>query len=60
MYSKKEIISMIARQFNTKQTVLDHIIERMIVLSDEIIVSEFTKSCGAKLQKIGSQFAISF
>jgi hypothetical protein len=60
MYTKKEVIEMIARQYDQKQSVIDYIINKMVCMSDELIEDQFTKSCGSKLQKIGSQFVIKF
>ncbi|HEY0088886.1 MAG TPA: hypothetical protein VGB37_08585 [Candidatus Lokiarchaeia archaeon] len=52
---------MITRQYDVSQSVINYMINNLIDLSDSEIIREFTKaSQGAKLQKVGSQFIITF
>jgi hypothetical protein len=61
MYSKAEIIEMITRQYDVKQSVIDHMISQLTGLSDEEIMRGFEKaSQGARLEKVGSMYMIKF
>jgi len=61
MYSKREIIEMCYRPQNTEQSILDKVVDSILnSWSEEKILTYFSAQTGAKLMKIGSQFAISF
>lgn len=60
MYSKMDIVEMITRQYNNKQSVIDNVIKNMMLKSDEVIMKSFYTACNLKLDKIGSQYIIVF
>jgi hypothetical protein len=60
MYNKIEICQMIARQFDIKQSVIDHIIDKISQLDNYKIISEFKKACGLTLDQYGNNFVINF
>jgi hypothetical protein len=62
MYTKNEVIEMITRQFNVKQTTKEYICAKMNTLSVDDLKREFNKaSLGAKLIELGyNRFQITF
>lgn len=61
IYTKSEITEMITRQYDIGQDVINHIISKMIDLSDEEVMREFTKaSKGTLISKVENGFQIEF
>jgi len=61
MYTKSEIVEMITRQYAVKESIINHIISKLLDLSDSEVIREFEKaSQGTKLEKVGSMYMIKF
>jgi len=58
MFTKSEIIEMITRQYNVRQTVIDYMITNLMKLSDFEIRNEFKTACGIELQKFGTMYCL--